>query len=85
MSEVELQGSEATSRNAKEVAIASRATGLNSVRPKRWYSEVTMKAPATKPVMYGYITIIRLHHTWTSFGKENPLISGVRTSLSRCR
>ena len=29
-------GSEATSRKAKEVAMARRATGLNSWRSKRW-------------------------------------------------
>ncbi len=36
-----------------------------------------MKEPATNPVMYGYMTIIRLHVTWMSLGKEKPVISGI--------
>ena len=36
-----------------------------------------MKAPATNPVMYGYMTIIRLHVTWMSLGKAKPVISGI--------
>jgi len=30
-----------------------------------------------EPVMYGYMTIIRLHVTWMSLGKEKPVISGI--------
>ncbi len=50
-------GMGATNRSAKENTRANRAMSFSSLMPKTWYSDDSTKAPATSPVMKGYITI----------------------------
>ncbi len=61
-------GNGATTRNARAVTSAIRATGRSTLIPKTWYSDDTTKAPATRPVMNGYSTMRMLHWSSASFG-----------------
>ncbi len=50
-------GSMATGNSANEKTSEKRAISLSCFTPKTWYSEESTKAPATRPVMKGYMTI----------------------------